>query len=104
MCAACTSLSSAPALPGGASPQTVVEELLATDRAFSAASAKTGLVAGLSAMFAADVVMPIPGSKFSASAIEAVEALRANPDNAASRTEWVPVRGGISADGHQGYT
>ena len=55
-------------------------------------------------MFAADVAMPIPGSRFSTSAAEAIEALRANPGNSKSRAEWVPVRGGVSADGRQGYT
>ena len=104
LCAACTSLPPGPTLPGGASPQTAAEALLATDRAFSAASAKTDLVAGLSAMFAADVAMPVPGGRFSPNATEAVEALRTNPDNAKSRIEWVPVRGGLSADGQQGYT
>jgi hypothetical protein len=86
------------------SPQIVMDELLAADRAYSAASAKTDLVSGISAMFASDVAMAIPGGKFSASAGEAIAALRAVPDNARSRAEWVPVRGGISADGLQGYT
>jgi len=81
-----------------------VDELLATDRAFSAASAKTDVVSGLSAMFAADVAMPLPGGKFATGAGKAVEALRANPDNPRSRTTWIPVRGGISADGLHGYT
>jgi hypothetical protein len=81
-----------------------VDELLAADRAFSAASRGTDVVSGLSPMFAADVAMPVPGSRFSTSADEAVAALRANPDNARSRLEWTPVRGGVSADGLQGYT
>jgi len=100
----CTSMS--PNTPGrdSDSPQSVMEELLAVDRAYSAASAKTDLVSGVSAMFASDVAMSIPGGKFSVSATEATAALRAAPDNAQSRAEWVPVRGGISADGLQGYT
>jgi hypothetical protein len=89
---------------GSGSPRIGMDELLATDRAYSAASAKTDLVSGISAMFASDVAMAIPGGKFSASAGEAIAALRAVPDNARSRAEWVPVRGGISADGLQGYT
>src|SRR6187402_548160 len=36
------------------SQQQVADELLAADRAFSAASAKTDVISGLSAMFAAD--------------------------------------------------
>jgi ketosteroid isomerase-like protein len=85
-------------------PQAVVDELLATDRAFAAASARTDVITGLSAMFADDVAMPIPGNKFTISSAQAVEALRANPDNARSRAEWVPVRGGVSADGQHGFT
>src|SRR2546428_9713920 len=46
------------------SPQTVVDELLAADRAFSAASAKTDLVSGLTAMFADDVAIPMPPGQF----------------------------------------
>ena len=45
-------------------PQAVVDELLATDRAFAAASARTDVVSGLSAMFAADVILPVPGNRF----------------------------------------
>jgi len=104
LCAACASPPPRSALGGGATPESVVDELLAADRAFSGASARTDLVSGLSAMFATDVAMPIPGSRFSTSANEAIEALRANPDNAKSRAEWVPIRGGVSADGMQGYT
>lgn len=85
-------------------PASAVDELLATDRAFSSASAKTDLISGLAAMFASDVAIPVPGNRFSANAAEAIEALRANPDNTRSRIEWTPVRGGISADGQQGYT
>jgi len=64
----CTSMS--PNTPGrdSASPQSVMDELLAVDRAYSAASAKTDLVFGVSAMFASDVAMSIPGGKFSAAA------------------------------------
>ena len=51
-----------PALP--ATPQAAVDELLAADRAFSAASAKTDLVSGLAAMFDADVIMPLPNGQF----------------------------------------
>src|SRR5262249_3322285 len=90
--------------PDANSPQAAMDALLATDRAYSAASANTDLVSGISAMFASDVAMAVPGGKFSASADEAIAALRAVADNARSRAEWIPVRGGISADGLQGYT
>ena len=102
--AACTSMPRGTPSLGGDSPQNVMDGLLATDRAYSAASAKSDLVSGISAMFAGEVAMAIPGGKLSTSADEAIAALRAVADNARSRAEWVPVRGGISADGLQGYT
>ena len=86
------------------SPQAAVDALLSTDRAFSAASARTDLVTGLSAMFAPDVVMPFPPGQLADTAARATDALRANPDNPPSKIEWTPVRGGLSADGQHGFT
>jgi ketosteroid isomerase-like protein len=85
-------------------PQQAVDELLDADRAFSKASGQTDLIAGLSAMWADDVVMPVPGGTFARGAAAVIAALRANPDNAKARAEWKPVRGGISADGQHGFT
>ena len=102
--AACASAPTHTPRPDASSPQAAMDALLATDRAYSAASASTDLVSGISAMFANDVAMAIPGGKFSTSADEAIAALRAAGDNARSRAEWIPVRGGISADGLQGHT
>src|SRR5205814_9908796 len=87
-----------------ATPQSAVDELLAADRAFAAASAKTDLVAGLTAMFADDVVIPMPPGQFVDGKAAVVAALRANADNRAARTDWTPVGGGISADAHHGFT
>jgi ketosteroid isomerase-like protein len=86
------------------SPQSAVDELLAADRAFSAASAKTDLVSGLTAMFADDVVIPMPPGQFVDGRTAVASALQANADNLTARTEWTPVRGGISADGQHGFT
>jgi ketosteroid isomerase-like protein len=86
------------------SPQSIVDDLLAADRAFSAASASTDLIAGLTAMFADDVVIPNPPGQFAEGKTAVVTMLRANADNARSRTEWTPVRGGVSADGQHGFT
>ena len=86
------------------SPQSAVDELLAADRAFAAASAKTDLVAGLTAMFADDVVIPMPPGKFVDGKAAVVAALRENADNLTSRTDWTPMRGGLSADGQHGFT
>jgi ketosteroid isomerase-like protein len=86
------------------SPQAAFDALLAADQAFSRASMGTDLVSGLSAMFAADVMMPVPGNRFAVGAAEASQALRSNPDNLKSQIAWKPIRGGISADGQQGFT
>src|SRR5580765_5829653 len=93
-----------PIVTAAATPQSVVDELLAADRAFSAASATTDLVSGLTAMFADDVVIPNPPEQFAEGKAAVVAMLRANADNARSRTEWTPVRGGVSADGQHGFT
>jgi ketosteroid isomerase-like protein len=85
-------------------PRSAVDELLAADRAFSASSSRTDLVNGLTAMFADDVVIPSPPGLFVEGKPAVVAMLRANPDNARSRTEWTPVRGGVSADRQQGFT
>ena len=84
-------------------PQRVADELLAADRAFSTASARTDLVTGISAMFASDVTMLGPGVIIYG-AQQATEALRANPANAGAKAEWTPARAGISADGKHGFT
>ena len=84
-------------------PQQVADELLAADRAFSAASAKTDLITGLSAMFAADVAMPTPAGVVYGSQ-KAIDALRANPANAGAKVEWTPARVGLSGDGRHGFT
>jgi hypothetical protein len=84
--------------------QSAVERLIAVDRAFSFASARTDLVSGISAMFAPDVATPVPGARFSATAAEAVSAMRAVAGNAESRAEWIPTQAGISGDGMHGFT
>ena len=84
-------------------PQAVLDELLAADRAFSQASEKTDLVSGLASMFADDIVMLAPG-KLARGKADVLATLRGNPANATSRARWNPVRGGISADGLHGFT
>src|SRR5829696_1881808 len=102
----CIALSVAAAFFGNAadSPKAAVDGLLAVDRAFSAASAKTDVVAGLSAMFADDVVMPLPTGVFAEGREAAIAGLRANADNLTSRVEWTPARASIAADGLHGFT
>ncbi len=86
------------------SPDAAVNELLAADRGASAAAARLGLIDGLTAPMAADVIMPVPGRGF-ADGVAAVRAeLTRDPLNASSTVAWTPVRGGIAADGLQGFT
>jgi ketosteroid isomerase-like protein len=80
-----------------------VDELLAADRIFSARSANTDLVSGISAMFDEKVVMPGP-SELAIGKTAVVAALNANPANQGVTAQWTPVRGGISADGQHGFT
>lgn len=94
---------SASVFPPVQSPQAIVDELLAADRAFSSASEKTTVVPALKQMFASDVIMQAPGGMMKG-IDAAVGALNANPNNATSTMTWVPVRGGISSDGLHGFT
>jgi len=87
----------------GQTPRQVADELLAADRAFSAASAKTDLISGIAAMFADDVAMPAATGVVYGSQ-KAIEALRAIPINTGAKVEWTPARVGISGDGRHGFT
>jgi ketosteroid isomerase-like protein len=84
-------------------PQQVADELLAADRAFSAASAKTDLVSGIAAMFADEVAMPASTGVVYGSQ-KAIEALRSNAASTGASLEWTPARVGISGDGRHGFT
>jgi ketosteroid isomerase-like protein len=85
-------------------PQEAVDELLAADRACSEAASRTDLLAGLGAMFADEIVMPLPGGRFAKGRAEVLEAFRNQPGAAGARIEWAPVRGGLSADAQHGFT
>jgi hypothetical protein len=87
-----------------AAPRLVADELLAADVAASAASAKTTVIPGLTAMFAQDVIMQAPVVGFARGIAAATEALKGNPDNVTGKVDWIPVRAGISADGLHGFT
>ena len=90
-------------LPGQTTPQEAVEQLLAADRAFGSAGAKTTLVPALAAMFAPEVIMQGPGGMMRGLAA-ATDALNANAANTTATLEWTPARAGISPDGQQGLT
>ena len=81
-----------------------VDELLATDRAFAAASAQLDPVAGVTAMLDDEATMPLPGKGILAGKAAVAEAFKASPAFKEGHVTWTPVRGGISADGSQGFT
>lgn len=84
-------------------PRQAADDLLAADRGFAAAAAKTDIITGLSAMFAADVSLTHAGGIAYGSAA-AIEALEASPINGAGRLDWTPARVGLSGDGRHGFT
>lgn len=96
-------LAAAPA--AAQSAQAAVDALIAADRAFSAAAAAApGVADGLAPMFDAGAVMPVPGSGHVAGRDAVIAAFRDSPAFREGRVSWTPVRGGISADGTQGFT
>lgn len=81
-----------------------LESLLAADRAFAAAAmARADPVAGLRPMFDESVWMAVGGQpRVGRAAV--LEALAASPNYREGRFSWTPIRGGVSADGRQGFT
>ena len=99
----------APASPVAASaassPRTLADELLAADRGFSGESSREEGLSAFGRMFADDVVMyaiPVPG--FARGRSQALEVLGRSLGGSSHRTEWTPIRVGISADGQHGFT
>lgn len=82
-----------------------VEALLAADRAAGRASAAAPGLAALEAMFADDVVMfAVPVPRFAVGKAAARAALERALGTGEATSRWVPIRGGISADGTHGFT
>jgi ketosteroid isomerase-like protein len=81
-----------------------VDDLLAADRAFAAASAKVDPVAGITAMLDDDAAMPLPGKGIITGKAAVADAFKASPAFKEGHVSWAPVRAGISADGTQGFT
>ena len=85
-------------------PKAAVEELLAADRAFSTVASNAGDPAiGLAAMFDKEVIVPSPKGHVRGGDA-ALALFRENPSYKEGKVSWTPVRGGISADGTQGFT
>ncbi|MFL6770851.1 MAG: DUF4440 domain-containing protein [Sphingomicrobium sp.] len=94
-----------PAYGRAVDAKAAVDDLIAADRAYSAEAAKAeDIVVGLAAMVDTDAVMPVPGKGHAVGKEAVIEALRANPSFQSGKVSWEPVRGGISADGTQGFT
>lgn len=85
------------------SPREALDSLLAADRAFAAAAQEADAVTAISAMFVDNVFLQAPGG-FVRGRDSAIAAQGVDPDNARSRVEWSPVKGGIASDGLQGFT
>lgn len=81
-----------------------LEELLAADRTFAAASARSEPIPGITAMLDDDVVMPLPGKGIIQGKAAVTETFKASPAFQDGNVTWGPVRGGISADGTHGFT
>lgn len=87
------------------SPQGNVDTLLAADRAFAAGAARApNAVDGLAPMFDTQIFVVAPGQPLIVGRDAALAAFRANPAFVAGHVGWAPIRGGISADGTQGFT
>ena len=87
-----------------ASPEQAVEELLQADRDFAQRAAQLRVPEGIGAMLADGAIMPLPGGVFAEGRDSVIAALRRNPVSSIASVSWTPVRGGISADGQQGFT
>ena len=85
-------------------PRQVAESLLEADRAFGRAATTTDMLSALDAMFANDVVMPLPQNSFAKGKPAVLAVLREMPGNVAARASWTPIRAGISADATHGFT
>src|SRR5918996_1272215 len=97
-------LCATPAQAVPASPAAAVEELLDADRQFSEDGEDDNIADAIGAMMAPNAMMPTPQGNFAKGKDAIIAALKANPANANATAEWAPVRGGISADGLQGFT
>ena len=84
--------------------KSAVDDLLAADRAFAAASARLDPVAGITAMLDTEAALPLPGKGIVTGKAAIAEAFRASPAFKDGHVSWAPIRAGIAADGTQGFT
>jgi ketosteroid isomerase-like protein len=93
------------AVPAAAqtAPKAALDELLATEHSLSEAAAKLSPAEGIASLIADDGLLftrqgPIRGPA------SALANLAANPANKGNHASWHSLRGGVSADGQQGFT
>ena len=84
-------------------PKTVADELLAADRSFAAAAKDKEIIAGLTPMFAPDVIVTT-GPNVVTGVTNVIDAFKANPLNTGGSLEWTPARVSVSGDGQHGFT
>jgi ketosteroid isomerase-like protein len=94
---------SAPARYVVTDPQEMVDSLLATDRAFSAAGRALDYSTTLVNMMVNNVVMTTGGMMIRGRDSVARH-LESNAENAKTRVSWTPIRGGVSSDLRHGFT
>lgn len=101
----------APVAPVAAKPvaaakaEAALEQLLATDRAWSERAQDKDMVSALVAMMDRDAVLVLGGAADLIRGPEAIRArLLAKPGNATCSARWAPIGGGISADRSHGFT
>lgn len=88
-----------------ADPRAALDALIAADRAFSAAAANAASVAdAVAPMLDAEISMGVPGRGRVTGRDAVLEVFRTAPPYREGTASWTPVRGGISADGTQGFT
>lgn len=93
------------ALADAAEPAAQLAALVDADRAFAAAAKDRLLPDAIGAMLADDAVMPARGdAPFLRSRREIIAYLHTNSTAAKGRADWVPTRGGVSADGRHGFS
>ncbi|MBK7594072.1 MAG: nuclear transport factor 2 family protein [Gemmatimonadetes bacterium] len=85
-------------------PEALVKALVSADRSFSETAKVRGCGTVLAEMFAPDVTIPA-GPRGVLQGRDSVLALyAASPGFATAKCSWIPMRGGLSADGTQGFT
>lgn len=85
-------------------PQSLVDSLLAADRAFAADARQRTPAEIIASMLTDAAIVPLPTGMFARGKDAARAALAATPENMSGRLDWFPARGGVSADGQHGFT